>query len=334
MASIVQSNPHHRKIELQSPLDLQHLQTQLSTSARQKLNLHFPPTALSSKPATHIALGGSTTDAAAVSNTSTNPPTAEEQDEEETDPLRAHVSRLVTAFLTRTWSAAAPSISINGLDAHTLPQFIQPPPNKNNNNTTHTSSSTPSDATVPTTTAKQDTEGVDFTYTPYDARLQTRLADLYGELEALTAQVAKLRREAPKRGADAWVAGLQVEVEAEDGAWEEVVQGLKREASAKGDGGAPDREQGEGEDQGEGGKKRKRDTAADDTIWRDDWDEARREEVREAYETAVGELGRLARPRAEQSAGPTTAGKERGLGDLMATSGKMLRARRVAEELE
>jgi hypothetical protein len=59
-------------------------------------------------------------------------------------------------------------------------------------------------------------EGVDFTYSPYDARLQQQVASLYGDLETLTAQVSKLRREAPLKGSEAYISSLRRELEKEE----------------------------------------------------------------------------------------------------------------------
>lgn len=305
------AHPHHRKIDLQSPHDLTHLQSQLQTSAFQKLDLHFPPTALSSKPATHIPLSGTAKD-------TTTPPQAE-QSEEEHDPLRAHVSSLLTTFLSRTWSAASHNISINGLDAHTLPQFSHQP---FTNAPANASSSTGGllSATTPTDqdaiSQQQPQEGIDFIYEPYDARLQTRLAELYTDLEALTAQVARLRREAPAQGAKLLQTSLATNLggdEEEEAAaatkddddeqrnrdTEKVVEGLKMRMR-----GTKRKERGEG------------------------WEER----VGEAYVDAVGELGRLS-GRMVVGAGEGGGGGSGG-GGLTGCVGKVQRARGVAEEME
>ena len=286
--TIVASNPHHRKIELQSPLDLTHLQSQLSTCARAKLDLHFPPSALRSKPATHISLGPS--DPASSS--------APGNEGEEDDPLRAHVQRLTDAFLHRTWSGAASSISINGLDAHALPQFAATPPTTTTSTIPTTGPQTqqppnPTNNHLPPT----EREGIDFTYSPYDSRLQTRLAELYGELESLTAQVSKRRRQAPASGAEAYEAALRREL-AEDEANHEAEVARAR-----------DLEQSEEIMKGRVGL-------------REGW----HEDVRRAYEEATVELARLSGMKVE---GVGEAG-----GGLTATVGKVQRAVGVAEELE
>lgn len=85
-------NPHHRKIELQSPLDLTYLQSHTAAAARQKLDLHFPPNA------SQVA-------AAADGNGTAS------------DPMRERVQELVAQFLARTWGAAKMGITVNGADA-------------------------------------------------------------------------------------------------------------------------------------------------------------------------------------------------------------------------
>jgi kinetochor protein Mis14/NSL1 len=201
-------NSHHRKIELQSPLDLAYLQSNLANSARQKLDLHFPPSAYtdsqnaSAQPATVISLDGvKGPEAVPVEAGAT---AAENDDEAEKDPLRARVRELVDAFMARTWEAAAKNISVNGMDI-TLPQ---PAARQSGSKTTEPKE------------PEQETEGVDFTYEAYDSRLQAKLAGLYGELETLTAQVSRLRRTAPKEGADAFQGALASDIENDDAEFE------------------------------------------------------------------------------------------------------------------
>ena len=162
-------NSHHRKVELQSPLDLTYLQANIAASARQKLDLHFPSNA--SQP---VGSSGSGT---------------------AQDPMRQRVQELVDQFLAETWASAAHSISINGLDATEVLQ-------------TTTQGPTPT-AKKP----KEEREGVDFEYEPFDSRLSTKLATLHGELEALTSQVSKLRRTAPAQAAEKYRTALMASLD-------------------------------------------------------------------------------------------------------------------------
>jgi len=109
--------------------------------------------------------------------------------------MRARVESLITAFLTETWTSATQSITINGIDASSLPCVC----------------ATPGPAAV------------EYTYTPYDHSLQKRVAALHAELEALTTQVSRLRREAPGRGAQMYGACLEEALAEEEEEEERVV---------------------------------------------------------------------------------------------------------------
>ena len=276
-----QPHPHHRKIELQSPLDLTYLQSNLSTSAQQKVDLHFPPTAYRpqpppAKPAEFISLDGPSKDASILSqptHTQSQPQSQQEQVEE--DPFRARVRQLVDAFLSRTWQGAAHSISINGLDASTLPSTAQ-------------TASLEAEA-------NGEREGVDFKYTPYDGKLQNKVASLYGELEMLTAQVSKLRREAPKAGAEMYERRLREGIQDDGRKWNAMKEKVRKEGAAE------------------------KGIELDDV--RDGW----HEDVKSMYEKGMDELVKLAGlAKDEQGRG----------GSLTETVGTVQRARTVAMEFE
>ncbi|KAL1962513.1 hypothetical protein VTN77DRAFT_9634 [Rasamsonia byssochlamydoides] len=76
--------PQYRKIELQSPADLNYLYANTVALSRQKLDLHLPPSA--------------------------------NGDPNTSDPIRERVKELVDEFITQTFTYASASISINGLD--------------------------------------------------------------------------------------------------------------------------------------------------------------------------------------------------------------------------
>ncbi|KAK5099055.1 hypothetical protein LTR70_001205 [Exophiala xenobiotica] len=192
-------NAHHRKIELQSHADLTYLQQNLAQAAREKLDLHFPLSAKQAAPAEVITLGGAP-----------QPTEAEKPDEE--DPLRRHVRQLVDQFLQQTYTSAAHSISVNGIDASALPPSTLP----------SCSNPTPDPASeaIGPLDPSQETEGIHYTYSAFDPRLQKRLASLHGELESLTAQVSRLRREAPKSSADAYTSQLEAALARDEEEWE------------------------------------------------------------------------------------------------------------------
>ncbi|RVX75307.1 hypothetical protein B0A52_00660 [Exophiala mesophila] len=220
-------NPHHRKIELQSIQDLTYLQQNLSASARQKLDLHFPPSAYrsqaKSQPATFISLDGvrprNSSDTSDPNHPVTSSPESDrkrkrdqedtgEENDAEHDPLRARVKSLVDAFIFRTWTSAAQNVTVNGLDAE-LPV------------TPYQSTLTQDTGTAKESSAPAlEREGVDFTYEAYDSRSQLRLASLYGELELLTAQVSRLRRTAPAQGANTYAMALRAEIDKDEAEYE------------------------------------------------------------------------------------------------------------------
>ncbi|KAL8739231.1 MAG: hypothetical protein Q9181_000122 [Wetmoreana brouardii] len=77
-------DPHHRKIDLQSPADLTYLHSNIKTAAQQKLELAIP--------------------------SSVTPANS-------TDTFRPQVQQLVQDYIRQTLSLALPSLAINGLDA-------------------------------------------------------------------------------------------------------------------------------------------------------------------------------------------------------------------------
>lgn len=279
------ANLHHRKVELQSPQDFTYLQANLVASARQKLDLHFPPSALQknarghAQPATVISLDG------VKPLGSHQDPKEEGGQEEEEDPLRAHVRQLVDAFITRTWDGAAKNITVNGMDATSLAVL--------------TRSVAPSKLNEP----EEEREGVDFAYEAYDTRLQSRVAGLYGELEALTAQVSRLRRTAPKQGSDGLRDKLAEEMVKEQAGFEAQVAALREGAT---DAGAAN---------------------LDLQPVRDGW----HDDVKAMYERGTGGLAALAglHPGGTDTSLPLHHGSS-----LTETMGKVQRGRTVAMEFE
>ncbi|EED23908.1 conserved hypothetical protein [Talaromyces stipitatus ATCC 10500] len=77
---------HYRKIELQSPADLTYLYTNAIALSRQKLDLHFPPSASYSQNGNQL------------------------------DPMKERVKELVDDFIRQTYTYASDSLSINGLE--------------------------------------------------------------------------------------------------------------------------------------------------------------------------------------------------------------------------
>ncbi|KAI4098996.1 MAG: hypothetical protein LQ339_006189 [Xanthoria mediterranea] len=80
-------DPHHRKIDLQSPADLTYLHTNIKHTAQQKLDLAIPASA-----------------------TPANEPD---------NSFRPRVQQILSDYITQTLTLALPSLAINGLEAET-----------------------------------------------------------------------------------------------------------------------------------------------------------------------------------------------------------------------
>ncbi|EXJ88912.1 hypothetical protein A1O3_01976 [Capronia epimyces CBS 606.96] len=282
---------HHRKIELQSPLDLTFLQANLVASAKEKLDLHFPLSAaqqtavVSAQPATVISLDGVDSGGNNGRGPASTGRAEADQAQEPEDPLRARVQQLVDAFMTRTWEGASHNITVNGMDATSFPILTS------------------------TTTTKahpgEPLEGIDFVYEAYDTRLQAKVAGLYGELEALTAQVSRLRRTAPKQGAAEYRDSLTAQLAAEEEEFQAQMLELREKGTSISDAGLQLKPLREG--------------------WHED--------VKAMYERATGELvalAGLAASEADSNSGPSLYGRA----SLTETVGKVQRARNVAMEFE
>lgn len=285
---------HHRKIELQSPLDLAYLQANLSNSARQKLDLHFPPSAYidsqtaAAPPATVISLDG--VKAPESANAHGVLPATNHADEADKDPLRAHVRELVDAFMARTWEGAAKNITVNGMDV-TLPQMAMSQSNKNN-----------TEPKAP----EEEKEGVDYVYEAYDSHLQSKLASMYGELETLTAQVSRLRRTAPRQGASAFQEAFAMDIANDDAAFEAQMAEIREKAATA--------------DQNPLGLKAQR----------DGWDD----DIKAMYERGTNGLAGLAGLGTTNTSDPAVGNSAAKGASLTETVGKVHRARTVAMEFE
>ena len=83
----------HRKIELQSPLDLLYLHSNASSLLQSKLDLHFPPSAAPASAADDI--------------------------------LKSRVEELVTVYLDRVFNDAKANLSINGLEGEEMEEAMK-----------------------------------------------------------------------------------------------------------------------------------------------------------------------------------------------------------------
>lgn len=100
----------HRKIELQSPSDLQHLISSASGVAREKIDLHFPPNAQSRRGGADAS--GKEQNGEAVGVTGDD------------DPMRRRVEELVQGFIERAFGDVKRNVSINGLEGKELEGLV------------------------------------------------------------------------------------------------------------------------------------------------------------------------------------------------------------------
>ncbi|KAJ5390735.1 uncharacterized protein N7496_001803 [Penicillium cataractarum] len=274
--------PHYRKVELQSPADFTYLYANTVALSRQKLDLNLPPSA-------------------------TN--------DDKPDPMRERVRELVDEYITRTFTTASSSISINGLDSSS-PAFPFP-----------------SAFTAPETVE----------YEPFDSDLASRVSTLYAQLESLTTTVAQLRREAPRKAAKAYAAQLAGLIE-EESKEEDDRQDENEDENYGAEG--PDDTQNTNPDamdvdteSGAASTKRQRPRRArPNPAWKidvplgtdEEVDRWRNGDMAEVYENALRTLQRL------QGEGDSEGGGQAGSeGNALATTvGKAERAGRAAEVVE
>ncbi|KAI1759869.1 hypothetical protein GGR53DRAFT_470890 [Hypoxylon sp. FL1150] len=139
-----------RKIELQAPDDLAYLLANVRRAAAARLDEAFPP------------VDGA--DAAAGE-----------------DELRTRIEKLVDEYITKTFTLAAPNLSINGLPVDAA-QYL--------------SGSGPGPGSDP----PQPEE----VYEPFDARRRARVEELTREEEDLLRDIAHLKKTVPQAAAAAW----------------------------------------------------------------------------------------------------------------------------------
>ncbi|KAK1705111.1 hypothetical protein BDP67DRAFT_495014 [Colletotrichum lupini] len=158
-----------RKIELQSRDDLAYLLTNVRRAAQEQLDNAFP----------HI-----------------------EGSNAQEDELRAPIERLVNEYINKTFTYAAPNLSINGMD--TDPSTLL-------------SNNTPSDEP-------------EEAYEPWDARLRQRVEDLAREEEDLLNEIAALKKFVPGAIATATTNEFRAAAAADEAAFEAVKKAKEDEA--------------------------------------------------------------------------------------------------------
>ncbi|KAF9872810.1 hypothetical protein CkaCkLH20_09673 [Colletotrichum karsti] len=160
----------HRKIELQSTEDLTYLLNNVRRAAQDQLDKAFPPI---------------------------------EGGDAQEDELRAPIERLVNEYINKTFTYAAPNLSINGLDAD--------PANFLSDNPTE-----PEEA-----------------YEPWDARLRQRVEDLARDEEELLNEIAALKKSVPGTVAAAAAHEFKASTAADEAALEAAKKARAEELAAR-----------------------------------------------------------------------------------------------------
>ncbi|KAI0542618.1 hypothetical protein GGR58DRAFT_453031 [Xylaria digitata] len=149
-----------RKIELQVPEDLAYLVANVRRAAAARIDEAFPPV-----------------------------------DDSSEDELRTRIEELVNEYITKTFSLAAPNLSINGLPVDAS-QFLS--------------------SGAPLTTSSEPEE----VFEPFDARKRARVEALTAEEEDLLRDIAHLKKSVPGTVAGAWAEATRKGVKDDEDALE------------------------------------------------------------------------------------------------------------------
>ncbi|KAK4194801.1 hypothetical protein QBC40DRAFT_237853 [Triangularia verruculosa] len=173
-----------RKIELQSPDDLRYLITNVRKAATDSINAAFPP----------------------VLDEEGNPIPQEE------DELRNQIDKLVNDYITKTFTLALPSLSING--------SLSPPPSP----TTlfsHPSHLSPS-------------SGPETQYEPFDPRKRDKIESLVSQEEDLLRSIAQLKRKVPSSTASSYITATNAQLASDEQLLSTVITHTKKEGLDRG----------------------------------------------------------------------------------------------------
>ncbi|KAI8633522.1 hypothetical protein F5Y19DRAFT_470757 [Xylariaceae sp. FL1651] len=170
-----------RKIELQAPEDLAYLVANVRRAAASRIDEAFPPVEDSSE-----------------------------------DELRTRIEELVNEYITRTFTLAAPNLSINGLPVDAS-HFLSG---------TSSSSSSNNSALV---SASAEPDEV---FEAFDARKRARVEALTAEEEDLLRDIAHLKKSVPGAVASAWAEAARKGVRDDEEALERVNNAATQPAKA------------------------------------------------------------------------------------------------------
>ncbi|KAM7204613.1 putative kinetochore protein [Rhypophila sp. PSN 637] len=145
----------HRRIELQAPEDFSYLINNVRRAAADSINAAFPPV-----PDGH--------------------------DDDQEDELRVRIEQMVDEYITKTFTYAAPNISINGLPVDPT-RFLSSSNSKNSSSLNSAQIVEPEEQ-----------------YEPFDARKRQRVEELAREEEDLLRSIASLKQRVPVLTAQNW----------------------------------------------------------------------------------------------------------------------------------
>ncbi|KAF8423834.1 hypothetical protein EV426DRAFT_110423 [Tirmania nivea] len=219
--------PILRKVQLDSIDDLRFIHDNLVKNARERIDAHLPPAAGRAVDGavpgpgkkggrgrrTRSSAGGGPVAGTDGKGGGAAGMAQEEEEEEMEDPLRKKVEELVMEYITRTFDFAAPSISINGLDAPSTSTTAKP-------------NSAPSMIDM----LKAETDE----FEPYDRTLHARLQALYTDIEAATLKVSQQRRAMPDRALRRYEKVLNREVDKDLKLLEQITKEGEEERRARG----------------------------------------------------------------------------------------------------
>ncbi|KAG7293767.1 hypothetical protein NEMBOFW57_003824 [Staphylotrichum longicolle] len=174
----------HRPIELQSPEDLTYLIGNVRRAAAESINEAFPPV--------DHPLDGE-------------------------DELRNRIEQLVNDYILKTFTLAAPSLTINGLPLPPAAAAALLSPD--NDTTTNNQNKTPE---------------VQYEYEPFDGRKRDRIEQLIAEEESLLRSIAQLKRRAPQAAASRWAEASRASLEADEAALSVACEKVAEEGAVSG----------------------------------------------------------------------------------------------------
>ncbi|KAH8903271.1 hypothetical protein BR93DRAFT_953362 [Coniochaeta sp. PMI_546] len=150
----------HRKIELQSAEDFSYLIANVRRAAAEHINAAFPPVEPSSSSSSSAAQAGGD------------------------DELRVQIETLVDEYITRTFTLAAPNLTINGLPVRDPGPFLS---GGNGGGAEGKAADQPEEQ-----------------HEPFDGRKRDRVEDLSRQEEDLLRDIAALKRKVPGAAAAGW----------------------------------------------------------------------------------------------------------------------------------